>query len=310
MKRTSDAGVMFGAVAAAGALLLGGAAVASALLRMPAEAGAAPGDPSAGGVPARETPAAAIAPGGVVAPPAVGAAPSDAGGAAWPPVTAAAGALSPQLLVLAAEKAPFDPERQAPAGRYLFPEERVVEAPPPEPPRPPDPPFRVVGAVSAGGQSVAVVEAQGQAPKVLRVGEELLGFRVKSVEGNVVVVSGQGWDLTLPVEALQPVRLGANTRRVEVSRENDRDEGSREEERARERALEAVRERLEGLSRQMQQSGQGPVRVEMQGDRAIIVGPNGVRREIQLPGGGEGQQRETIRVVPGQRIQVRPGGGR
>ena len=302
MKQASDAGMMVGAVAVAGALLLAGAVVAAALVRTPAEAraDAAAADGSSG-----------VALGGVSAAAPENAPPSEGTPSTGAPfaaaMTASSGALSPQLLALAAEKAPFDPEREAPAGRYLFPEERIVEGPPPEPPSPPDPPFRVVGAVSAGSQSIAVVEPQGQAPKVLRLGEDFLGFRVKSVEGDVVVVSGQGWDLTLPVEALQPVRVGTNTGNRGNQREgNNR---SREEDRARERAMEAVRERLGEISRQMQEAGQGPVRMEMQGDRAIIMGPNGQWQEIRIPGGGEGQ-RETTRVVPGQRIQVRPGGGR
>jgi hypothetical protein len=206
---------------------------------------------------------------------------------------------------MAAGKAPFDPERQAPAGRYLFPEERIPPAPPPEPQQPPTPPFRVVGLVASANGGVAVLHPEGQAPKVLSVGEQIMGYRVSSVEDDVVVVSTQGWDLSLPVEQLQPVRVGSGSRNRANQREgNDR---GREEERARERAMEAVRERLEDISRQMQEAGRGPVRMEVEGNRAIITGPNGERREIRLPGGD--YQMDRIIVAPGQRIQVRPGGG-
>jgi hypothetical protein len=140
---------------------------------------------------------------------------------------------------------------------------------------------------------------------VLSVGEQIMGYRVSSVEDDVVVVSTQGWDLSLPVEQLQPVRVGSGSRNRANQREgNDR---GREEERARERAMEAVRERLEDISRQMQEAGRGPVRMEVEGNRAIITGPNGERREIRLPGGD--YQMDRIIVAPGQRIQVRPGGG-
>jgi hypothetical protein len=310
MKRTSDSGIMVGAVAAAGALLLLGAVVAGAMVRAPADVAATRADaaPAADGpaVPL-DADAAGAKPGVAAATPEGRGSRAPEGGAMALPITAPSGVLSLQLLEMAAGRAPFDPEREAPPGRYLFPEERVVEAPPPEPPRPPEPPFRVVGAVSAGSQSIAVVEPEGQSPKVLRLGEELLGFRIKSVEGNVVVVTGQGWDLSLPVEALQPVRMGAATRARGNQRDTD-ERSSRNEERDRERTQEQVRERLENVMRQMQQQTGGQVRMQMDGDRAIITGPNGMRQEIRIPG-GEGQM-ERIIVTPGQRYQVRPGGGR
>jgi hypothetical protein len=313
MKRTSDTGIMFGAAATAGVLLLLGAVVAGAMVGAPVGIAATPGDRSHAAAPNAVSPEDAAAPARAAGGPGRPGAPTgDAGGTLALPITAPSGPLSPQLLEMAAERAPFDPEREAPSGRYLFPEERVVEGPPPEPPRPPDPPFRVVGAVAAGDQSIAVVEPDGQSPKVLRLGEDLLGFRVKSVEGGVVVVSGQGWDLSLPVEALQPVRMGANTRGRGNQRGDD-ERSSRDQERERDQLrerledVEQLRERLENTMRQMQQQTGGEVRMEMDGDRAIITGPNGVRREIRLPG-GDGQAGRVI-FTPGQRIQVRPGGG-
>ena len=320
MKRTSDTKVMLGSVLAGGAVLLIGAMTATAMLRSPVDA--EPATAADGPV----TPAAlAPAEGGRTAGSAAGSALSAEGPAKEGALTQASPAVSPQVLAMAAERAPFDPERQAPSGRYLFPEERVTPAPPPEPEPPPTPPFRVVGAIAGlpgaspgapGG--IAVVQPEGQQPKMLKVGEVFMDYRISSVEGDVVVVSSRGWDLSLPVEQLQATRIASGSSARNSQRNGNNQAGNAARQREIERVMEQMRERLEALGGQFQgnvqiEQGNGQFRFQMQDGRAIITGPNGQRQEIVVPGRGGGAgggqvplELEKI-LVPGR--VVRPGGG-
>jgi hypothetical protein len=130
-----------------------------------------------------------------------------------------------------------------------------------------------------------------------------MGFRIKSVEGNVVVASSRGWDLNLPVESLQPTRIGANTNR----NQRNGQAAAREQE----RALEQVRQRLEAVAGQLQGQLQlnGDVRFEMRDGNAVITGPNGQRMQIRVPEGTDPGVIEKLIVAPPTRVQVRPGGG-
>jgi hypothetical protein len=321
MKRASDTSVMFVSVAAAVVVLLVGAFTATAMLRTPADAA-----PTAA---ASVTSAPAAAPGapGVAASPSARASSAKAPVAAEPaPValTPQSTELSPKVLVMAAERAPFDPERQAPVGRYLFPEERVTPAPPREPEPPPTPPFRVVGAIAgipgatpgaAGG--IAVVQADGQQPKMLNVGEVFMDFRISSVEKDAVVVSNRGWDMSLPVEQLQATRIASGSgARNNARNANQANAAAREAE----RAINQMRETIQGLQQQFQGNvqidgqGNGQFRFQMQDGRAVIQGPNGQRTEIAIPGGpaGNGEvpiEIQKIIVAPGGRVSRPPGGG-
>jgi hypothetical protein len=276
MRRVRDRGIVIGALALAGAGILLGAAVTRAMVGPPRTTAEA------------STPAVADTE-------VADAEPSDA--------FAGASDLVPgEVIRLAAERAPFEPDRRAPAERYQLPGERVVERPREtvirEPP--PMPPFRVLGTVGGPEGGVVVIEAEGESPRVFATGDQLLGFTVKSVEGDAVVVSSEGWDVSLSVEAAQAT-AGSSGRDNDRGRDRDAERAQERQE----RALEQARERLQELARQMQEQGGGPVRMEIQGDRAIIVGPNGVRREIALPGGDQGNV--TFRSTPA--VRVRPGGG-
>ena len=299
MKRSSDTRVMAGAIGAAALVLVAGAVTAAAMTRSPVSTlSAAPADAASTDVQGAPQPQATQAQGSVTQ--------------VSQPKPEDGGSLSMQVLELAADKAPFDPERRAPEGRYLFPEERVVPRPPREPERPPETPFRVVGVIAGtSGQvprgstsGVAVVQPDGQAPKLLKVGEEFMGFRIKSVEGNVVVASSRGWDLNLPVEALQPTRIGANNNR----NQRNGQENAREQE----RQLNQVRQRLEALSGQLQGQFQldgGPLGFEMRDGNAVITGPNGQRIQIRVPEGTDAGVIERLIVAPPTRAPARPGGG-
>jgi hypothetical protein len=209
--------------------------------------------------------------------------------------------LPEEVLRLAAERAPFEPDRRAPSERYRLPSERVVERPPVQRPAepPPMPPFRVLGTIGGPEGGVAVIEAEGQRPLVLATGQELLGYTVKSVQGDAVVVSSQGWDVSLSVEA---ARSGAafDGRSGQGARGRDAERAQQE------RAVLQARERLQEMARQLQQQTGGPVQMEIQGDRAILVGPDGVRRVIEMPGAGGNQGTVIVRPPP---VRPRPGGG-
>jgi hypothetical protein len=258
MRRINDWGVALSALALAGTALLLGAAVTRATLRTPAVAAPAPEAPQAV---TRE-------------------------GQATAGENAAAEALPSEALSLAVERAPFDPDRRAPDQRYLMPGERVAQAPVrverPEPPPPPD--FRVLGTVAGPNGGVAVIAVEDQPPRVLAMGSEISGYRVAAIDGGRVVMSGQGRNLALEVPEALPGGTAANVERNERGGNNNQrgNQRSQNQQREVERAQNQVRERLEQLTRQMRESGQ-PFQMEMNGDRAIITGPNGLRREIQLP---------------------------
>lgn len=214
---------------------------------------------------------------------------------------AGGGAIANEVIRLAAERAPFEPDRRPPDGRYLLPDERRVEEPRREEPErepPPMPPFRVLGTIGGPDGGVVVIEAEGDEPKVYATGDRLLGYQVKSVQGDAVVVSSEGWDMTLAVESA----ASSFGRDDDDDRRRGRDE-EREQERM-ERAMEQARERVNQIMQQMREQG-GPVRIEMQGDRAVIVGPNGARREVELPGDGD---RNVIIRPAAPAVRVRPGG--
>jgi hypothetical protein len=106
-----------------------------------------------------------------------------------PPVT--------QLVTVIAEKDLFDPSRQAGG---------VDSAPMPEQTPAPPPTLKLAGVIVLDGQKEAVFAdaSQGNKQKRMRIGEEISGYRVQSIdEQNVSLVNGAGEEvrLTLLLEA-------------------------------------------------------------------------------------------------------------
>jgi hypothetical protein len=202
----------------------------------------------------------------------------------------AAEPLASEVLSLAIERAPFDPDRRPSGQRYLMPGERVVRAPVreerPEPPPAPD--FRVLGTVAGPNGGVAVIAVEDEPPRVVSMGSEISGYRVASIDGGRVVMSGQGRNLALEVPDALPTGVAAVVERNERGGNNNQRGNGNNNNRAQnqqrevERAQNQVRERMEQLMQQIRESG-GEARFQMEGDRAVIFGPNGQRREIQLP---------------------------
>lgn len=107
-----------------------------------------------------------------------------------PPVT--------QIVTVIAEKDLFDPSRQAGGADSSAPMPEQTPAPPPT--------LKLAGVIVLDGQKEAVFAdaSQGNKQKRMRIGEEISGYRVQSIdEQNVSLVNGAGEEvrLTLLLEA-------------------------------------------------------------------------------------------------------------
>ncbi len=131
-----------------------------------------------------------------------------------------AGTTSPRLPSVALERAvsqdPFQPDRRAPARRYVLPDQRVVfaneEREPIEAPS-----FRVVGAARIGQGGLVLVQVDdGDAPVAVSVGESIEGYRLVSVtdDGATLAADGGTWALSVvePREERRSNNRGRNTR--------------------------------------------------------------------------------------------------
>jgi hypothetical protein len=305
--RPKSAGVMAGAavLAVAGAALA--AAVAGALIAdEPAARAAAAPAPGAVPHPVQDVPR----PGDTQAAP-------DVVSGAQVDAQAAARSVSDDVLRMAVEKAPFDPERRV-TDPYLLPEER----PQPRPARvereapPPAPAFRVLGTVAAGRGGVAVIEVPGEPPRVVALGEEILGYRVSSIqEGRVVLGGDGGRSISVAVPDVAP-RAAADVR-VTRDTQNGNQRGGGGGGGRGGAAGAAAADLVNQAMRRLREETGGDVRMEMRGDRVILTAPDGTRREIQIGGDGTfemdvitGPQPGSGRAAPAAPARPRrPGGG-
>lgn len=105
---------------------------------------------------------------------------------------------SSRRVLRAVDRDPFRAERRRPPGRYQLPgmepqlpATQVSEEAEPPPPSEPLPPMRVLAiAVLGGGQGLAAVEVEGNPPRVLRIGDEIQGFRLISIAPGEVHIQG------------------------------------------------------------------------------------------------------------------------
>jgi hypothetical protein len=291
MKRTSDVGILLGAAALAGAMLLFVTVFAQAMLSSPSTA-----------VP---VPAPTATPAGPEAEPI-----RPAGERSARAEDPSSEALPVEALRLAVDRAPFAPDRRAPSDRYRMPGERVAvaEAPPPPPELPPAPDFRLLGTVTGADGGVAVVQIDGERPHVMAMGEELFGYRIASIGSGSVTMQGQGRDVNLAVAGPMPTGPAASDQRGGRGEQQQRGGDARG---LQAQLMEAARERAIEMARQMQQRGGGQVEVQMRDGQIVIQGPDGQTRTMRLPTGPDGAQ---VRggVIMQQRQQQRPpqrGGG-
>ena len=303
MTRPRDGGLIVGAMVLGVAALAFGAAVAGALIAGPPEAPAAVVASDGSGSAAGETPATQGE---------LPVSPDLVPGDALTPV-ASARAVSDDVLRMAVEKAPFDPGRRV-SEPYLLPEERPQPRPARvERPEAPPPPFRVLGTVADSRGGVAVIEAPGEPPRVLALGEEILGYRLSSIQdGRVVLGTDGGRNVSVAVPEVAP-RAATESRVTRETQTGNQRSGRGAAAGGRGAAGGAAAAELvnEAMRRLREETG-GDVRMEMRGDRVILTAPDGTRREIQIGGGGGESFDFQVEVAPPPAAPARPrrpGGG-
>ncbi len=104
---------------------------------------------------------------------------------------------APVDVAAAVDADPFAPDRTAPAQRYRMPGEAVAAAPAAEPPKP-----SVLGTATAGdGSSFATVQFQSSRLLMVRVGDHVGDYIVKSIGRGVVTFAtpaGKTFDVLAP----------------------------------------------------------------------------------------------------------------
>jgi hypothetical protein len=180
MRRSTDPGLFAaGALLALGVLVFGASIARAVNVDMPA-------------VPAADDAPAALPVGGEGA----------GGDAAEPPADAA---LPYEALMLAADHDPFRADRQRAPQRYLLPGESLPEPEPPPPGPPPPPPFRLVGTAVTPGGGLAMLQLENTPPRMVAMGESLLGYTVARVSDEGAVLEGpQGQRLSLLIARAVP----------------------------------------------------------------------------------------------------------
>jgi hypothetical protein len=198
--------------------------------------------------------------------------------------------LPAEILRLAVDRAPFAPDRAPPPVRYRMPGDPVPQAPRPAPELPPAPDFRLLATISSPDGGVAVVQVGDEDPRVVELGDQVMGFRVAAIEGGGAVMSGPGRDVSLMVQEPSPMGL--------AERESP---GDRRMQQA--QVIEALERRAVQLQQQIQNQTRG--RVEVRGEQVIITGPDGQQRMIQIRQGATPPPRPN----PQAGVRMRPGGG-
>lgn len=130
---------------------------------------------------------------------------------------------------------PFQPDRRAPAQRYVLPGQRRVFTRVEREPTP-APEFRVVGAARIGGGGLALVQVDdGDLPVAINVGESIEGYRLVSVtdegatfEGATLTADGESWALSV-VEPREERRRGNNNRGNNNRGRNTREQAAQQD---------------------------------------------------------------------------------
>lgn len=172
-------------------------------------------------------------------------------------------ALSMDALRLAVDADPFQPERRRHPDRYLLPGERVSDEPAPEPP--PVPPFRIVGTAVSPAGNLALIQLEDLPPRVLAVGESLLGYVLERVDGEFATMTGPQRSVTLPVTKM--VLADANAGRGRAARGRGQQQRGNDPGRQLEEARARQQEIMELLREQIRQRGGdvGEMRIQFQG---------------------------------------------
>jgi len=182
----------------------------------------------------------------------------------------ATSSISDEIVREAANQAPFDPERRPPTQRYRL----------------PVPPLRVLGTIAGPGGGIAVLQEAGEPPRVVSVGQTIGEYLLVAVREEAVTVNLREWELELTLEEGNMEVVAESEGRS--GRSNRRETSSQERQRL-----------LESLARTWQERLGSGFRVQIDGGRAYIIGADGTRREVQVPGSTTGR---TTPILRGTRI--------
>ncbi len=165
---------------------------------------------------------------------------------------------------------PFQPNRRAPAQRYVLPNQRrVVAEEEDEEIEAPD--FRVVGAARIGAGGVALVQVdRGDVPRAVSVGESIEGYVLASVTEEGATWTGGGGNSVVPIVRPRAERRSNNNRN---SRGNS------------ERELQQRVQDLQGQMLEMIRGGGGGG----QGRGVFRLNLDGLRIGFEMPGGAGGR---------------------
>jgi hypothetical protein len=123
-------------------------------------------------------------------------------------------ALSPEVLVLAVDRAPFQEDRLRPSTPYRLPGTEPEPAPRSEGPAPaPAPDFQLIGAVSGpnGGWAIIRVGDDGD-PKMIALGESMEGYALNNVRGERAVMASADRSVNLALVGASPEVRATNNR--------------------------------------------------------------------------------------------------
>ena len=117
--------------------------------------------------------------------------------------------LAPEDVALAVDNDPFLPDRSRPVPYRLPGEDLPAEPAAPE--LPPAPEFEVVGTIVDGDSGLAVIRLPDASPRVLGIGETLLGYRLERVGATGATLVGSGRTLELAIAAASPTPSSRET---------------------------------------------------------------------------------------------------
>ena len=107
--------------------------------------------------------------------------------------------LSPDVLSLAVDRAPFQEDRQRPMNPYRLPGEPDPTPRAEVPPPPPAPDFQLIGTVSGASGGWAIVRVGDGAPQMIALGESMEGYTLSNVRGERAVMASADRSLNLTV---------------------------------------------------------------------------------------------------------------
>jgi hypothetical protein len=221
----------------------------------------------------------ALSDGGAVAPPAARSQepdtrPAGSGADAAPPLT-------PEQIGYIADHDPFRSDRQRPDFRYRLPGDPLPEEPYEPPPPPPPPPFRLVGTASGPAGGLAVIQVGDSPPMLVAVGESILGYTLARVAGDDAVLEGELGSLPLQLTSqLAAARQRPQPQARQAPRPGQTRPGAGgQPQPVMRQELEEMRRRLLEAAGARGQILEGNVQVRMDGDRAVIIRSDTIRRD-------------------------------